>query len=255
MFDLSGQHALVTGGGSGIGAAIAAALDGAGASVSLLGRTMATLEDTAATFANPGVLVSADVTMAEDVAAALDTIARRAGPVTILVNNAGAVDSAPFEKMNAGRWQRMLDVNLTSVMRITQHLLVAMKHVDAGRIINVASTAGLKGYAYVSAYCAAKHGVIGLTRALALELAATGITVNALCPGYAETPLLERSLDQIREKTGLGRDDALKKLLAATPQGRAIDPGEVAAAALWLCSPQSCSVTGQAISISGGEVM
>ncbi len=254
-FDLTGRHALVTGGGSGIGAAIALALDGAGATVSLLGRTMKTLEQTAEKLANRGRLARADVTVGEDLLAALDAVTADAGAVSILVNNAGAAISAPLEKTGDDAWRHMLDVNLTSAMRATRHLLAPMKKAGAGRIINVASTAGLKGYAYVAAYCAAKHGLVGLTRALAMELAKSAITVNALCPGFADTPLLERSLDEIVAKTGLGRGEALEKLLAGSPQGRAVDPREVAAAAVWLCSPDARSVTGQAISISGGEVM
>lgn len=254
---LDGKHAVVTGGGSGIGAAIAHALAGAGARVTLIGRDAEKLEAQrqAIGTAQPTHCEAADVTRPEAVERAFASATATLGPVDILVNNAGQAQAAPFGKTDLGLWQRMLDVNLTGTFLCTQAALPAMIERGFGRIVNVASTAGQIGYPYVAAYCAAKHGVIGLTRSLALEIATTGVTVNAVCPGYTETPLLQESLDQVIAKTGRTASDARAALQRANPQRRFIEPDEVAHAVLWLLMPGSRSITGQSISISGGEVM
>lgn len=253
MADLSGKHALVTGGGTGIGAAIALALHADGAQVTIAGRRAAPLEETARQGTDIAT-VTADVT---DEAAVNDMLAaaRAAhGPVDILIANAGAAESRPVDTTDLALWQRMLAVNLTGVFLTARAALEDMRSTGWGRIVAVASTAGLKGYPYVAAYCAAKHGVVGLTRALALELARTGITVNAVCPGFTETPLLDESLRTITGKTGRSEADAREALAAANPQGRFVTPDEVAGTVLWLAGDAAASVTGQAISVSGGEV-
>jgi 3-hydroxybutyrate dehydrogenase len=174
--------------------------------------------------------------------------------VDIVIANAGAAASKPFLKMDASDLQAMLDVNLTGVFHVWQAALQPMLDAGWGRLIAIASTAGLKGYAYVSGYCAAKHGVVGLARALALETAKTGVTVNAICPGYTQTPMLEQAIDTIMRKTGRPRAEAEAALTAHNPQGRFIQPEEIAELVLWLCGRNAASVTGQAISISGGEI-
>jgi NAD(P)-dependent dehydrogenase (short-subunit alcohol dehydrogenase family) len=259
---LSDIHAVVTGGGSGIGAAIARALVGAGARVTLIGRDAAKLEaqrrELGASESHAFHALhcaAADVTQADAVQGAFASARDALGPIDVLVNNAGQAQAAPFGKTDLGLWQRMLDVNLTGTFLCTQAVLPAMIERGFGRIVNIASTAGQIGYPYVTAYCAAKHGVIGLTRALALETATTGVTVNAVCPGYTETPLLQESLDQVVAKTGRTANDARAALQRANPQRRFIEPDEVAHAVLWLVMPASGSITGQSISISGGEVM
>jgi NAD(P)-dependent dehydrogenase (short-subunit alcohol dehydrogenase family) len=253
MGDLSGKHAVVTGGGSGIGAAVALALAQAGARVTVAGRRAEPLERTASRHAGMR-WVTGDVTDAQSVATLFVEAAAGHGPVHIAVANAGAALSKPFQKMAAGDLRSMLDVNLLGVFHVWQAALPGMLDAGWGRLVAVASTAGLKGYAYVSGYCAAKHGVIGLTRALALETAKTGITVNAVCPGYVQTPMLEQSVDTIMRKTGSSRAEAEAALKAANPQGRFIQPEEVAQTVLWLCSAGAASVTGQAIALSGGEI-
>lgn len=255
-YALDGQHAVVTGGGSGIGAAIAHALVTAGAQVTLMGRDAARLAYQAEVLSEAGVVhvQSVDVTSADSVATAF-AAAREHGFIDILVNNAGQAEAAPFAKTDLALWQRMLDVNLTGVFLCTQEVLPGMLERRSGRIVNVASTAGQVGYAYVAAYCAAKHGVIGMTRSLALEVATRGITVNAVCPGYTETGLLEQSIEKIVAQTGRSEDEAREALLRSNPQRRFVTPDEVASSALWLCLPESRSITGQTISISGGEVM
>ncbi|MEJ1160872.1 SDR family NAD(P)-dependent oxidoreductase [Prosthecomicrobium sp. N25] len=254
--DLSGRHALVTGAGSGIGAAVARALAGAGARVSLAGRRREPLAETAAALgAQAGAIAILDVTDRAAVAAGVAAVEAEAGPVSILVNNAGRAASGPFERIAAETWDDMLAVNLTGAFLVTQAVLPGMLARRAGRIVNVASTAGLVGYPYVAAYVAAKHGLVGLTRALALEVARKGVTVNAVCPGFTETPLLDGSVATIVEKTGRTAEAARSDLARANPMGRLVTPEEVADAVVWLASPGAAAVNGQAIAIAGGEVM
>jgi len=199
--------------------------------------------------------VCCDVTDSMNVANAFEQAQTEFGPVDILVNNAGAADTTPFHKMNSQHWRRMMAVNLDGVFNCTRAVYDGMRRCGWGRIVNVASTAAVKGYAYVSAYCAAKHGVLGLTRALALEAARTGVTVNAICPGYTDTDIVRQAVKNIVNKTGRSEEEAMAELTRDNPQRRLIKPSEVADAVVWLCRPESVSVTGQAIVVAGGEVM
>ncbi|MGN6310206.1 MAG: SDR family NAD(P)-dependent oxidoreductase [Xanthobacteraceae bacterium] len=254
---LDGQHALVTGAGSGIGEAIAIALARAGARVSLAGRRRDPLLRVAAQCEGRGQAIDGfDVVSEEAVEKGLAAVSQTFGPLRILVNNAGEAPSAPFEKTTSEMWAHTIGVDLTGVFNVTRLALPQLKAMQEGaRVINVASTAGLKGYRYVAAYCAAKHGVIGLTRALALELARTSVTVNAVCPGFTDTPMIQASVDAIVAKTGRSRDEAIAELAKTNPQGRLVHPQEVADAVLWLVSPAASAVTGQSIIVAGGEVM
>jgi len=252
MTDLAGKHALVTGGGSGIGASIAKALAGAGAQVTIAGRRKDVLEHTAASAAAIAAFV-ADVTDESAVKRLYEEAQAARGPFDIVVANAGAAESAPAEKVTAELWKKTLDVNLTGAFFSVQPALAGMRARKWGRIIFIASTAGLKPFAYIAPYVAAKHGVVGLARALALETAKDGITVNAVCPGYTETPLFEKGVDRIVAKTGRSASEARAIIAANNPQGRIIAPQEVADVVLWLCAAGSASITGQAISVSGGE--
>jgi NAD(P)-dependent dehydrogenase (short-subunit alcohol dehydrogenase family) len=252
---LSGKHALITGAGRGIGAAITQALAGAGANVTLLGRSLETLESAAKSLgAVKTFCIEADVAQASAVKDAVAAAREALGPVAILVNNAGKASSAPLHKSDDELWKSMLAVNLTGVFNCMRECLPDMLKSGYGRIVNVASTAGLVGYRYVSAYSAAKHGVIGLTRSAALEVATRGITVNAVCPGYTETDLLAGAVSNIVSSTGLTQEAARAELLKDNPQRRFVLPAEVANAVLWLCAPGSDAITGQAIAVAGGEV-
>ncbi len=243
-----GKHIIVTGGGTGVGAKVAQTLADQGYDVTILGRTKETLAAQGLPYA------LCDVTQPDSVTEAFQKARDSFGPIAGVVANAGAAESVPFAKMSADVLNAMLAVNLVGVSNVWQAALPDMKDAVAGRMIAIASTAGLKGFPYVSAYCAAKHGVVGLTRALALELASTGITVNAICPGFIETPMLDRSVANIVEKTGMSVDQARASLCAGNPQKRFIQTDEIAGTISWLLSDAARSVNGQAISISGGEI-
>ncbi len=253
MTPLKGRHALVTGGGRGIGRAIAASLVKAGATVTVSGRGAASLEQ-AIVQGSAHAAAVVDVTDPQAVQRAVREAVDRYGPVDLMIANAGSAASAPFMKSGPDVFRQMLDVNLLGVTNMAQAVLGTMTERGFGRIVAVASTAGLKGYPYVSAYCAAKHAVIGFVRALALETARTGVTVNAVCPGFTDTDLVAESLERIMAKTNRTRDEALGELVKHNPQGRLIDPSEIADAVLWLCGDGARSVTGQAIVVAGGEI-
>jgi 3-hydroxybutyrate dehydrogenase len=253
---LAGRHAVVTGASRGIGAAIAAELVRLGADVTLIARHREPLSETArALSGGPGRVndIVADVSDENAVARALADAGAALGTPAILVNNAGGAESAPFARTDPALWRRMIDLNLTSAYLCTRAAAPAMIAARWGRIVNVASTAGLKGYGYVSAYVAAKHGVVGLTRALAVEFARTGVTINAVCPGYTDTPMLEGAIATIAAKTRRSSEEARASLAASNPMGRLIAPEEVAAAVGYLCLPAAGSVTGQTLALDGGE--
>ena len=249
---LAGHHAVITGGGTGIGAAIARTLAAEGAKLTLVGRRRDKLEEVGAEPFD-ALIAPADVTDREQVQGCF-AIAREAqGPITILVNNAGAAESAPFAKVSVESWRRTMAVNLDALLHCCQAALPDLLAADVGRIVTIASMAGLKGYGYVAPYVAAKHGAIGLTRALAAELARTNVTVNAVCPGFTDTEMVAEAIANIEAKTGRSAEQARADLAKFNPQGRLIDPGEVAQAVLWLCLPESRSINGQAIAVAGGE--
>ncbi len=248
---LAGVHAVVTGGGTGIGAAIARALSAEGAKLTLMGRRDAMLREVAETLPAAHTEI-VDVTDLASVDSAFSGARRVHGPISILINNAGAASTAPFHRTTNEAWRATMAVNVDGVFHCIQSALSDLKQSSAGRIVTIASTAGLKGYAYTAAYVAAKHGAIGLTRALAVELASTAITVNAVCPGFTETAIVDHAIAKIEAATG---KDGRAALVQFNPQGRLIDPMEVASAVVWLCRPENRSITGQAIVVAGGEIM
>lgn len=253
----AGRHAVVTGGGRGIGSTIAAALVARGAKVSLLGRDAGNLQ-TVATAIGGASVASAIVTDVTDSAAvdrAFATARRHFGPVHILVNNAGQAASAKFTDTDEALWNRIMAVNVTGTYLCTRQAVRDMLEIGYGRIVNIASIAGLRGGAYIAAYVASKHAVIGLTRSLALEYAAKNITVNAVCPGYTDTDIVRDAIANIVRKTGRSEAEALESLVATNPQRRLITPEEVAHTVLWVCGPGAESITGQSIVVAGGEVM
>lgn len=250
------MHVLITGGGTGIGAATAEMFARRGARVTIAGRRREPI-DTVAALSPSIIAVPTDVTR-EDACAAMVAVAQAAhGPIDVVIANAGGAESVPFARTTLDQWQQIVDVNLTGVFLTTKAVLPdLLRRGDAGlrRLVFVASTAGLKGYPYVAPYCAAKHGVIGLARSLAIEYAKTGLTVNAVCPGYVETPLFELTIANIVAKTGRTPEQAKADLLKTNPQGRVIGAKEIAETIGWLCSDAAASVNGHAVAMSGGEV-
>jgi NAD(P)-dependent dehydrogenase (short-subunit alcohol dehydrogenase family) len=253
------RHALITGAGSGIGREIALRLAAAGHAVSLAGRRAEPLQALAAGIEAAGGRATAipgfDVTDETAVSAGIARSVETSGDVAVLVNCAGEAPSAPFDRTGLDLWNRVIGINLTGIFVTTQAALPSLRSAGRGRIVNIASTAGLTGYPYVSAYCASKHGVIGLTRSLALELARTEITVNAVCPGFTDTPLLDGAIERITDKTGRSREEARASLTRSNPQGKLVTPADVAQTVLWLVSPDAGAITGQAIAVAGGEIM
>ena len=260
------KHALVTGGGKGIGYAIAQALLAQGINVTIAGRNEEALRDAVKILSSLHqdihrldqaqiAYVTLDVADAESVNRGFQHAVTQLGPIDILVNNAGQAQSSPFLKSNAEQWQQMLNINVMGTVHCTQQALPMMLEAGWGRIVNVASTAGMVGYPYVSAYCAAKHAVIGLTRSLALEMATKGITVNAVCPGYTETDIVKDAVTNIMAKTGRTEEQARTALASGNPQQRLVQPDEVANAVAWLCQANANAITGQSIAVAGGEVM
>jgi len=246
---LAGKLALVTGGGRGIGAAIARALAGAGARVVVCGRGKPDLDTVAREIG--GVALQLDLLDRRDTDAGLASI----GPVDVLVNNAGIAESAALDRTTDAMWDQILELDVTAAFRVIRALVPSMISRRWGRVINVASNAGVSGYGYSVAYCAAKHAMVGMTRALAVDLARTGVTINALCPGWVETQMAEDAVTRIAAKTGRSADEARSQLAAMSPQRRMITPDEVAHAALMLCSESARGIHGQALVIDGGAVL
>ncbi len=254
MTRLAGHHAVITGGGTGIGAAIARTLAAEGAKLTLVGRRREKLEEVGSEPFD-ALVAPADVTDRAQVEACFATAREAQGPITILVNNAGAAETAPFDRVTDEAWRRTMAVNLDALLHCCQAALPDLLAAEAGRIVTIASTAGLKGYAYTVPYVAAKHGAVGLTRGLAMELARTNVTVNAVCPGFTDTEMVAAGIANIEATTGRSAEQALDALLRFNPQRRLVDSQEVAAAVLWLCLPESRSINGQAIAVAGGEIM
>ncbi|MEE9313963.1 MAG: SDR family NAD(P)-dependent oxidoreductase [Rhizobiaceae bacterium] len=253
MSGLSGKHALVTGGGSGIGAAIALDLANAGALVTITGRRKKPLENIASSHDNINLQLM-DVANEKNVLEALTAIQKTFGPIDILVANAGIAETAPIQKTTLDMWRKVQQINVEGVFLCIRELVGHMVEQKWGRIITIASVAGQKGVAYGSAYSASKHAVVGLTRSVAIEVMTKGVTVNAVCPGFVNTAIVEKSAANITAKTGMGEKQAVDILAKLNPFGRLIEPEEVSSAVLWLCDDNAGAVTGQTIQIAGGDV-
>lgn len=255
---LDGRHAIITGGGRGIGAAIADALAARGAAITVMGRDLDVLTERASylhdTHGVATLPLQCDVTDASAVRSVFARALDEQGPAWILVNNAGQAEGRPFLETSLDMWDRLLAVNLTGAFLCTQQVLGAMMEAGSGRIINIASTSGLKGYRNIAAYCASKHGLVGLTRALAAETARTGVTVNAVCPAYTDTDMASRAVDTIARDMQRSEEEARAMIARSNPLGRLIRPEEVASAVAWLCAPDASAMTGQAVAVAGGEV-
>ncbi len=246
------RHALVTGAGTGIGEAISRQLHAEGYRVTLLGRRSEPLETLAAELGGCSQTITGDVTDRAGLVASFTSATERFGDIEILVNSAGMAPTAPFSRMDFTDWQRTMDVNVNGVFHCTQVALDSMLNANWGRVINIASVASLRGFPYVSGYCASKHAVLGMTRALALEVATQGVTVNAICPGYVDTDIVRAAISEIVSKTGRTEIEAMQHFTESNPQGRLVEASEVASAVSWLCSDGAASVTGQAVAIDGG---
>lgn len=255
---LKGDHAIVTGGGHGLGRTIAISLARAGANVTVMGRHAETLDDCVTEMATHGVDARSavcDVTAPERVAAAFAAASDALGNPSILVNNAGYATASAFSDTSLESWRRILDVNLTGPFLCSQQVVPAMIAAKGGRIVNIASTAALRGYSTLAAYCASKHGLLGLTRSLAAEMAQHGVTVNAVCPGYTEGGMSDQAVEAIMEMRRVSAEEALGILVRNSPRKKLTTQEEVAATVLWLCSPGASAITGQALAVAGGEVM
>ncbi len=250
---LEGKHALVTGGGTGIGLAIAQALADAGAQVTITGRRAEVLAAAVAENERLNAIVM-DVANEDSVSAGFALAVEERGPVAVCVANAGIAEGRALHKSDLAFWRKIMAINLDGAFLTLREAMRTMHGLDYGRAIAVSSIAGLRGLKGASAYTASKHGMIGLVRALSEDFMGSGITFNALCPGYVDTAIVDRNVKSISARAGISEDDALKLMVNSNPHKRLIAPGEVAAAALWLCNEASGSVNGQCIEIAGGQV-